>query len=160
MPADAPPVFFLVTGFDAGEAYGKIYEVSVPNNLDPVEHLAADNFGIRWGGQSDFVSRLVNGADPGAIGIVKDELNITDQQAKELEQKWSSQLGLRIPWQFLPLQDCVDLAAFLVTMTSATQAWTQTGVRGVGGTTDVATITRNQGFQAIKQKQIEVKSWQ
>jgi len=160
MPADAVPVAFLVAGFDADEAYGRIYEISVPNSIEPVEQLAGANFGVRWGGQSELVNRLINGFDPSALRIVRDELSLTDQQVQELEQKWSNRLGLSIPWQFLPLQDCVDLAAFLVSLTSVTQAWTITGIRGVGGSTDVATITRNQGFEPIKQKQIEVRSWQ
>jgi hypothetical protein len=152
-------VSFIVAGFDANEAYGRIYEISVPDKLEPVEQFSGANFGVRWGGQYDFVNRLINGFDPRAINIAKDNLNLTDEQAKELDQKLSSQLALPIPWQFLPLQDYVDLASFLVTMTAVTQTWTQTGIRGVGGSTDVATITRNQGFQPIKHKQIEVKNW-
>jgi hypothetical protein len=58
-----------------------------------------------------------------------------------------------IPYQFLPLQDCVDLAIFLIKTTATLQRWT-TDVRGVGGATDVATITRTEGFRAIQEKRI------
>jgi hypothetical protein len=160
MPEGAMPVGFLVAGFDTDEAYGKIYEISIPNSIEPVEQLAGTNFGVRWAGQFELVNRLINGFDQRAIDITKSELGLTDQQIQELQSKWSSQLGLSIPWQFLPLQDCVDLAAFLVSVTSVTQAWTTTGIRGVGGATDVAAITRNEGFQPIKQKRIEVRTWQ
>jgi hypothetical protein len=40
-------------------------------------------------------------------------------------------------------------------MTSMVQGWTVGVVRGVGGDVDVATITRTDGFKAVKQKTIE-----
>ena len=58
-----------------------------------------------------------------------------------------------IPYQFLPLQDCVDLSIFLIRTTIKLQTWL-VGVRGVGGAIDVATITRIEGFRAIQQKRI------
>ena len=151
-------LFFLVTGFDEGEAYGKIYEISVPGEPEPVPYCA-DYFGVRWGGESELANRLINGFDPRASAIAKDQLKLTDTQIQGLEKKWSQELGLSFPYQFLPLQDCVDLATFLVTMTSLVQAWTLVGNRGVGGAVDVATITRTQGFEVVKQKRIEVRQW-
>jgi hypothetical protein len=34
------------------------------------------------------------------------------------------------------------------------------GNHGVGGAVDVATITHTRGFEAIQQKQINVRAWQ
>lgn len=159
MPDESEPVLFKVAGFDQDEAYGRVYEVSVPNGLEPVEYLTGDAFGVRWGGQSFLANRWLNGVDPGALALVKDQLGLTDLQVEQLEQKWQQELPLRIPWQVLPLQDCVDLATFLVAMTSASLAWTFIGYRGVGGAADVATITRNEGFQPIQMKRLHVRDW-
>jgi hypothetical protein len=115
---------------------------------------AAGEFGVTFGGQAELVARLLGGVDPQAAELARGALDLNEQQVIDLIQKWSTELNLRIPYQFLPLQDCVDLATFLVYMTSATQAWT-VGVRGVGGAVDVATITRIEGFQAVEQKKIE-----
>jgi hypothetical protein len=60
---------------------------------------------------------------------------------------------LPIPWQFLPLQDCVDLSIFLVRSTIELQRW-MVGIRGVGGAVDVATITRTKGFEEVQLKKI------
>jgi len=62
-------------------------------------------------------------------------------------------LSIRVPYQFLPLQDCVDLSIFLVRTTIESQNW-QLGVRGVGGNIDVGTITRTEGFCPIQRKKI------
>lgn len=155
MSRGAPSMVFLVAGFDEGEAYGRIYEVVIPTKPQPVERNSGSSFGITWGGQGELAARIISGFDPRAASIAKGELGLDDGQVQRLATKWSEQLSLPIPYQFLPLQDCVDLSAFLVKMTSAVQAWT-VGVRGVGGAIDVATITRTEGFRAIKQKKVEV----
>jgi hypothetical protein len=158
-PADSQPISFLVAGFDQGEAYGRIYGVAVPSALEP-EAYCADYFGARWNGQYELVNRLMTGFDPLASTIVKNRLKLQDKHIAGLEKEWAQKLDLPIPYQFFALQDCVDFATFLVTMTSAVQAWTVVGNHGVGGAVDVATITRTRGFEVIKQKQINVRAWQ
>lgn len=152
LPPNFQPLSFLVAGFDEDESYGKIFEVSVPNTADPIEKNAG-TFGIVWGGQTDFLERLLNGFDPKAVGVAKSALNLDDGQAKTLRDTWGQQLGLPIPYQFLPLQDCIDMASFLVSMTSEIQNW-MISIRGVGGAVDVATITRTDGFRPVSQKRI------
>lgn len=151
---NVPAMVFLVAGFNEGDAYGRVYEVSVPDRPGPVEQNAG-TFGLTFGGQNELAGRLINGLDPRAPAIAKDQLGLTDTQVDGLRNKWAEQLSLPIPYAFLPLQDCVDLSAFLVNMTSVIQTWT-VGIRGVGGDVDVATITRTEGFKAIKQKRIQV----
>jgi hypothetical protein len=155
-PAPLPPgvqdMVFLVAGFDDGEAYGRVYEVHVPTALVPNEKT---DFGITMGGQNDLVSRLMAGFDPKAVAVVKAHLGLDDQQAAALAQVLQQNLGLPIPYQFLPLQDCVDLSEFMVSMTTTVQTW-MFGVRGVGGDVDVATITRTEGLQPIRQKKVRL----
>jgi len=156
MPVDqpgVPPMQFLVAGFDPGAAYGSVFKVVVPDAPDPVEQVPK-GFGVSIDGQHDLAGRIIHGVDPRTLSVTKDHLGLDDAQATALSQKWREEFNLPIPYQFLPLQDCVDMAAFLVRMTSVVQTWT-TGLRGVGGAVDVAVITRTEGFRAIKQKQIE-----
>jgi hypothetical protein len=156
MPATgAQPMQFLIAGFDEKAAYGRVFKVSVPNAPDPVEIMGSGAFGLTYDGQAELVQRLLGGFDPKAAEIAQAHLGLDDRQTGELLQEWADNLKLAIPFQFLPLQDCVDLAAFLVSMTSDVQSWT-TGLRGVGGEVDVATITRTEGFRPIRQKKIRV----
>ena len=94
--------------------------------------------------------RLLNGVAPRAIAIAQDALELTDDQADKLNERWERELGLSIPYR-LPLQDCIDLSTILVDMTANVMTWT-IGVQGVGGEVDVATITSTDGFQPIQQK--------
>jgi len=160
MPNPAPPgqdMVFLVGGYDAGGTYGRVFEFFVPSRPDPHETLPAGQFGATWGGQHEVVSRLINGFDHAAPQVVRQFLNVPVQlqpgQADPLDTELKTRFAAKIPWQFLPLQDCVDLSIFLVRATITLQKWT-VGIRGVGGAVDVATVTRTAGFKYIQQKEI------
>jgi hypothetical protein len=62
-PAEADAMVFLVGGFDEGDAYGRVFEVSIPNSPAPVEKSVND-FGITFGGQREIAGRLLGGYDP------------------------------------------------------------------------------------------------
>lgn len=143
---------FLVGGFDPDGVYGRVFEVGIPGHPSPVEQQKGE-FGITWGGQTEATSRLLNGFDLNVLAIAKTTLRLSDTRAARLRDALRQGLGARIPYQFLPLQDCIDLAIFLVRTTAAIQSW-QVGVRGVGGAIDVATITRTGGFEPVQQKHI------
>ena len=61
--------------------------------------------------------------------------------------------GVSIPFQFLPLQDCVDLSILVIKTTAGLMKYA-TAIRGVGGAIDVATITRAEGFRDVQLKRI------
>jgi hypothetical protein len=152
MPAAADPMVFLIAGFDEGSVYGKVFQVVVPASPTPVEQTV-DVFGLTFGGQVELVQRMLGGYDPRAVEVAQSALGLDAAQAATLRTALTQQLGLAIPYQFLPLQDCVDLVIFLVRSTVMVHKWL-VGTRGVGGAIDVATITRTEGFQAIQTKSI------
>lgn len=151
-PAQADPMVFLVGGFDEGDAYGRVFEVALPNSPVPVERSPGD-FGITWGGQAEIAGRLLNGYDPQLEALTKTHVHLNAAQTTNFRQKVLGSLVMPIPYQFLPLQDSVDLAIFLIKTTATLQRWA-IGVRGVGGAIDVATITRTDGLRAIQEKEI------
>ncbi len=154
MPKDyvGQDMCFLVAGYDKGEAYGKVFWFSVPNNPNPTE-FQKDSFGIAYDGQREFADRLMHGFDDSLVLLVKDFLKLADKQTEELQSHLLTNLNIQIPIQFLPLQDCLDLSIFLIRATIMMQTWLPI-VRGVGGAIDVATITRTEGFKIVQQKHI------
>jgi len=144
---------FLVGGYDEGAPYGHVFEVFIPNKPKPNElYAAAGQFGAVWGGQREYVDRLLNGYDFRLLEIVQTEFAPDAQKADQFKQK-IGQLTTPIPYPFLPLQDSVDLSIFLIRTTIRIQTWL-IGIRGVGGAIDVATITKTDGFKAVQAKQI------
>jgi hypothetical protein len=152
-PAGFDPMIFLVGGFDEGEAYGRVFEVTIPASPTPVEKSPTE-FGITFGGQHEIAGRLLGGYDPRMEDLVKTHVRMNPAQTKNFREKVLRGLQTPIPYQFLPLQDSVDLAIFLIRTTATLQGWVA-GVRGVGGAIDVATVTRTDGFKAIQRKTIE-----
>lgn len=152
-PYTGDPMIFMVGGFDPDDPYGKVFEFQIPTAPTPVEQHAG-MFGIRWGGQREFTDRLVHGMDPALLGQVESFLGLQPTQTAALSQHLTSQLSARVPYEFLPLQDCVDFSIFLIRTTVAMQSWLVGSLRGVGGAIDVATITRTDGFLPIQQKKI------
>jgi len=149
-------IVLLIGGFDIGAPYGRIFEVKIPSSPIPHELLASD-FGAAWGGQRELTDRLLQGYDPNLPGIVQKILQIDASQTITLEQSLKQQLSINIPYQFLPLQDCVDLSIFLIRATIMIQKW-QVGIRGVGGMIDAATITQRDKFNYVQQKRIRGES--
>jgi hypothetical protein len=153
MPAGSSgPMAFIVGGYDDGAAYGRIFEFQIPNAPIPAERQGG-TFGLQWGGQKELVGRLLNGFDDATILAAKNKLSLTDTQANELMEAVALASAARIPYQFLPLQDCIDLCILLIRLTAQLLDY-QTAVRGVGGAIDVAIITRQDGFQYIQRKAI------
>ena len=147
-----PPMAFVVGGYDEDAAYGRVFLFQVPGESEPDEQQSGEtNFGMTWGGQLEIASRLVHGFDPQLTGIVGKELNIDDKEREKLGATLTKRLQYPIPYQVLPLQDCVDLALFLIRTTMVAQRLA-IGVRGVGGPIDVAVVTRTEGLRYIQQK--------
>jgi len=153
MPLPAPPgsdMVFLVGGYDEGDPYGRVFEIFIPSATKPVERHAGE-FGMVWGGQREYMDRLVAGFDPRLAGIAQQFLKLTDDQRNALDAHLKAQLQAPIPFQFLPLQDCIDLSIMLIRTTITIQTFL-IGVRGVGGEIDLATITRTAGLKPIQLK--------
>ncbi len=146
-----PDMVFLLGGYDEGEAYGRVYETAIPSRPNPKEWHTSD-FGPVWGGQQEFVGRLIHGYDPQLMSIVQKTLGLSQEQA-DLLSKELSRIQVKIPYQFLPLQDCINLSTLLVRTTMEMQSF-YVGLRGVGGDIDVAAITKTGGFQPIKEKDV------
>ena len=148
------PMVFLVGGYDEGQAYGRAFELSIPTQPNPTETMAGEGvFGALWGGQRSYVDRLMQGFDEQALMIVGQHLGLPPDKYNELRTVVKAQCGVKIPYQFLPLQDCVDLTIFLIRTTISIQTWV-VDIRGVGGAIDVATITKTDGFKRIQSKTI------
>ncbi len=150
-----PPMTFVVGGYDPNAAYGRVFNIDIPQRPNPVELNQGDgNFGITWGGQTEHLDRLIRGYDRRLPDIVAKTLNLTQTKRKEMEASIAG-LQMPLPLPAMPLQDCVDLAVFFIRTTITAQSLT-VGTRGVGGPIDVATVTRSRGLEFIQRKQIRV----
>lgn len=146
------PMKFTVGGFDDGRPYGEIHEFSIPDKPSPKALAEAGDFAISWGGQREWVDRLIQGYDEKVPGLIGKALKLDGSQ-NAIVAKVLAGLSMNLPIQAMALQDCVDLAIFVIRTTIEAQKLT-VGIRGVGGHIDVATITRREGLQFIQRKKV------
>jgi len=153
---NVPGMLFIVGGYDPGAPYGKVFLIDVPNHPEPVEQSMGDtNFGMTWGGQLQIASRIIHGYDPKLRSILKDQLHLDDAQVDRVIAAIKDTTEFAIPYQVLPLQDCVDLAAFMVRTTADAQNLA-IDLRGVGGLIEVAVITRLNGLEYLQKKTLKI----
>ena len=145
-------MWFIVGGYDAGETYGSCYLFNVPNDTAVQLWSSGNQFTIRWGGQTEIVSRIILGYDPGLIQGLGASGKLDQAQIAEVANALLP-LEYRIPYGVLPLQDCVDLAAFLIRATMSVHNFANV-FRGVGGMVEVAAIMRDEGLIWVQRKQL------
>jgi hypothetical protein len=146
-----PPMIFFIAGFNQDEPYGRVYMVSIPTDPIPKE-VYTNSFGIATGGQAEITHRLLRGYDERLLSVIRGQLSLSEEQTAALRRAFD-QFQLAAPIQILPLQDCVDLATFFIRTTIQTQNLT-VGLRGVGGSIDVAVMTRGEGFKFLQEKKL------
>ena len=150
---DGPQITFVVAGFDPDEPYGEVHLFDIPGNPKPTPRTPKGEFGMTWGGQLDIASRIFHGYDPSLIQLLAKETGQPESTVCQWLQRMQPQLSLPIPWEFLPLQDCINLATAMIRTTMVFQN-AAIRLRGVGGPVDVAVITRIDGLQFIQRKKL------
>ena len=151
-----PNMTFIVGGYNEKDPYGSVYLFGIPKNPKP-EPRNPQEFGMTWGGQLQIATRIIHGCDPNFIPIIRNTLNLDNQQVNMIGKELRKNLEFPIPYDVLPLQDCVDLAIFLIRSTITAQRLA-IGIRGVGGLIEVAVIKRTQSITFIQKKEIQGES--
>ena len=153
LPRDRPHgggMTFMVAGYDASKPYGEAWHFTIPGAPDP---RLRPHFHITWGGDTYITSRLINGLDSRMSRTLQERFGLSDEERDELEQDLQRQFQLSLSIENLALQECVDLAIFIIRTTITAQALAVME-RGVGGIIEVATITRMDGFRWVQRKEI------
>ena len=149
-PPASPHMFeFWIGGYGANGARGEIWKLAIENGTPhPVMQLAKaeDDSQVVWGGQSRAISRLLIGFDD----LLNNELvqkGWSDQDISDLRNK----IYMPLVHSSMPVQDAINLADYLVDVTKRYISFLPLA-NVVGGDTDIATVTKYEGFKWIKRK--------
>lgn len=143
---------FWIGGYSHDNKQGEIWKFEMRNAqwLRPVQ-LAQPETSKRvlWGGQIQAISRLLLGYDPQLHQVLQAQMLNADQR----QQVNSELLKFQTPLvdASMPVQDAIDLAEFLVDMTKKYFAFLPRADI-VAGDTDIATVTKHEGFKWIRRK--------
>jgi hypothetical protein len=144
---------FFIGGYGSDYDSGhEVWKISIVdgNCSDPVPLVDAGRMGLHVGGQQEPIVRLVGGFDPALV----DELmanGVKDSDAVAFAQQLRTKVEAALIWPTMPVQDAIDLASFLVDLTTKYFRFLP-GADIVGGHTDLAVVTKYEGFKWIKRK--------
>lgn len=142
----------LIAGYSANEDLAELSQLSIHNGEcvgpEPVNQKGEP--GIIWRGDGDAIHRLVLGFGA-RINAVFQELGMQDSEIQHAIQKARQILGAPLVPAAMPIQDAIDLAAFLAETEAGFSRFTP-GAQTVGGPIEIAAITKHEGFKWIKRK--------
>ena len=144
---------FFVGGYSAGGEMAEVWKINLSEGvwLKPEQQMPNEEGAyVLWGGQPEALNRLLLGFSqylPQALfdsGIHPDAI---PQLIADIRQQTAEPLAV----DSMPTGDAIALAEFLVDLTKKYVHFKK-GADTVGGDTDIATVTRHEGFKWIKRK--------
>lgn len=108
--------------------------------------------GIQWSGQPEALNRLVLGYSS-RLQTALIEAGIKREDLSELMQDIGRNTKAQLAYPSMPVQDAIRLADFLIE-TSRRFAGFLPGAEIVGECTDIATITKHEGFKWIRRTRL------
>lgn len=142
------PLGFVVAGYGGGSSDSEVWTLSLQ---DPATRPAAvklaggDQSGWAAFAQSDAVNRLFNGYDGNLVAALTGKVD-----AAELTTILHEQHRMAAP-AAMPFMDAINLAGFMVDVTAGYSRFLL-GPDSVGGPTEVAGISRHEGFKWVSRK--------
>jgi predicted proteasome-type protease len=107
--------------------------------------------GINWAGQPECITRLVFGfSSKLEESLVKAGLNAADVKTL-INTHLKNDLQVHFVWDAMPVQDAIHLARFFVETTKQYCRFLP-GANIVGGDTDIAVVTKYEGFKWVARK--------
>jgi hypothetical protein len=148
-------ILLRVCGYAARRPLPEVWRVQLQGTISYQLLLVhpETNFGINWDGQYDALNRLVLGV-PIDLERCAIEWGMQQNNAQSFAAaiRQPAQETLAIPT--MPIQDAIDLARYLVKVAIGfTKFSLKTQPKIVGGTIEIAAITKHEGFRWVQRQQ-------
>ncbi|MCA9584495.1 MAG: hypothetical protein KC657_03970 [Myxococcales bacterium] len=162
-PKDKWPYFgMFIGGYSSGADRAEVWRLDI-NVAGEAELKRASGpelaTGLLWGGDAQAIQRLVLGFDGRFPKRMVDELKLGDGSDGRVSEKdfldavgrvgEGMEANILAPW--MPIQDAIDLAHFLVDTAAKYSRYTP-GYQTIGGPIDIAAITKYEGFRWVRRK--------
>ncbi|MBP0447880.1 hypothetical protein J8J14_24415 [Roseomonas sp. SSH11] len=138
-------------GYSAGRPLAEVWEVNVLRRASPAPRciMGEDAFGVLWDGQYEALNRLVLGTGF-EIGAALARHGVPADQVPRLQADLVGDLYATLSAPAMPIQDAIDLARFLVETTIGFVRFAVFLPKSVGGSVQIAAITKHEGFRWVQ----------
>jgi hypothetical protein len=130
----------------------EIWEFTIAENHCPQPYKVQDvtEFGARWAGENEALDRLLLGTTS-SITKVLVARGMNAQEANDVFMEVIRTAGAPLSVPAMPIQDAIDVARFLV---ETAAKFARYGLRPetIGGPTEIAAITKHEGFKWVERK--------
>ena len=149
---DCPYLGFIIAGYSSTQSLPEVWKIPIIEGQCNNPILVQDQHftGMCWDGEPEPVMRLMMGFGSNLPFILKDA-GINDVKIAEIMELCKRDLDARFVTAPMPIQDVVELAAFLAE-TAVKWAKYRPGADSIGGPIDLAAITKYEGFKWIYRK--------
>lgn len=143
---------YWIGGYGSGASLGEIWRIHINNGKcgEPICEADQESCTIKWGGQPDAINRLLLGYGEVLPQALVDA-GLTEPQAQDLTVHIGRKSQAPLLREAMPVIDAIELAKFLVDMTKSFVRFSPGG-NTVGGDSDVATVTKHEGFKWVSRK--------
>ena len=150
-----------ICGYSAGRPLAAVWEVLLDARASPppLQVQAEHEFGIRWDGEYEALSRLVFGLATGFEQAVAGSGGLPAGQAAQLRAAIGPDLFELLFIEAMPIRDAVDLARFLVDTTVGFIKFSVNRPKLVGGPVSIAAVTKHEGFRWVQRAGALLPQW-
>lgn len=149
---EKPNMGFMIVGYSSNTHFPEEWKIDIQNNIckGPYKVRGENEIGITWNGEPEAINRLFLGYSPNFANVLE-ESGLKKSKIKGIIELAKKRLPAPMVIPAMPIQDAIDLADFLVYTTAQYSRFTP-GAPTVGGPTEIAAITKHEGFKWIKRK--------
>lgn len=151
-PKKKPSLGFMVAGYSPDSGFAEEWLIEIENGqcATPKAVRPAEECGWAAYAAAEPIRRLLLGHSPDLRRVLKD-LGVPDNQLAPAMRVIRDELEVAVVVPPMPIQDVIDLADFLVKVSSMYYRY-HPGAQIVGGPTDIAAITKHEGFKWVTRK--------
>jgi hypothetical protein len=144
---------FWIGGYGSEFDGAEVWKIVIRNGqVFPLELVVGQEMlsYVAWGGQPKPIHRLIIGFDE-ELGEALVATGLAPEAAEPVVAELRQRLQTPLVEAAMPVGDAIQLADFLVDVTKKYFAFLP-GADVVGGATDIATVTKHEGFKWIRRK--------
>lgn len=158
VPAGGASLEFWIGGYGADRQDAELWKIVIDNGTcaAPQPQMSGEDSFVVWSGQPEALNRLLLGFSGGVV----EALTAGGLEAAKIgpvEALMRSHTATPLVSAPMPIGDAIALADFLVDVTKKYVHF-RDGADTVGGDTDIATVTRYEGFKWIQRKHFYPRS--
>ena len=143
---------FWIGGYSSHQEFSDVFRLDIIDGVcvAPSAIQVGDQFGWATSGDSEAVSRLLNGYSLMLPNILENA-GLDQQTIENVKLQMMQNTSSQLIEASMPVQDAIDLARFVVDTVKGYVRF-RPEANTVGGDTDIALVTKHEGFKWIQRK--------